>query len=53
MDFGDQNHRKLERKYKDADGVVFDISKHGWVGTDSYVAKQSDAQTEKTLAAAK
>lgn len=23
-----------ERKYKDLDGVVFDISAHGWVGTD-------------------
>ncbi|QDL91947.1 VOC family protein [Paroceanicella profunda] len=23
-----------ERKYKDPEGVVFDISKHGWVGTD-------------------
>ncbi|MGX1097856.1 VOC family protein [Amorphus sp. MBR-141] len=26
-----------ERKYKDPEGVVFDISAHGWVGTDGRV----------------
>ncbi|WP_164727044.1 VOC family protein [Shimia sediminis] len=24
-----------ERKYKDPDGVVFDVSRYGWLGTDS------------------
>ena len=26
----------FERKFKDPDGVIFDISKHGWQGTDGY-----------------
>lgn len=26
-----------ERKYKDPDGVVFDLSEHGWLGTDSRI----------------
>ena len=29
-------HGNFERKFKDPDGVIFDISKHGWQGTDSY-----------------
>jgi predicted enzyme related to lactoylglutathione lyase len=49
FDFGDEKHGNFERKFKDHDGVVFDVSKHGWVGTDSYIAKKD----EKTLAAAK
>lgn len=36
FDFGDAKHGNFERKLKDHDGIVFDISKHGWVGTDSY-----------------
>ena len=27
-------HGNFERKFKDPDGVIFDISKHGWQGTD-------------------
>ncbi len=27
----------VERKYKDPDGVVFDLSSHGWLGTDTRV----------------
>ena len=48
FDFGDAKHGNFEKKFKDHDGVVFDISKHGWVGTDSYIA-----QGEKALAPAK
>jgi predicted enzyme related to lactoylglutathione lyase len=36
FDLGDERHGNFERKFKDPDGVVFDISKHGWMGTDSY-----------------
>ncbi len=43
FDFGDDKHGNFERKFKDHDGVVFDISKHGWVGTESYTAKEPDA----------
>jgi catechol 2,3-dioxygenase-like lactoylglutathione lyase family enzyme len=34
FDLGDERHGNFERKFKDPDGVVFDISKHGWIGTD-------------------
>jgi predicted enzyme related to lactoylglutathione lyase len=43
FDFGDAKHGNFEKKFKDADGVVFDISKHGWVGTPTYTAKKADA----------
>jgi lactoylglutathione lyase len=36
FDLGDQRHGNFERKFKDPDGVIFDISKAGWQGTDSY-----------------
>jgi catechol 2,3-dioxygenase-like lactoylglutathione lyase family enzyme len=39
FDFGDENHGNFERKFKDPDGIIFDISKHGWQGTDGYVKK--------------
>jgi predicted enzyme related to lactoylglutathione lyase len=34
FDLGDERHGNFERKFKDPDGVIFDISKKGWVGTD-------------------
>jgi predicted enzyme related to lactoylglutathione lyase len=34
FDLGDKRKGNFERKFKDPDGVVFDISEHGWVGTD-------------------
>ncbi len=34
FDLGDERKGNFERKFKDPDGVIFDISKHGWVGTD-------------------
>jgi predicted enzyme related to lactoylglutathione lyase len=34
FDLGNERHGNFERKFKDPDGVVFDISKNGWVGTD-------------------
>ena len=34
FDLGDERHGNFERKFKDPDGVVFDISKNGWIGTD-------------------
>lgn len=35
FDLGDERKGNFERKFKDPDGVVFDISHHGWLGTDS------------------
>jgi catechol 2,3-dioxygenase-like lactoylglutathione lyase family enzyme len=34
FDLGDERQGNFERKFKDPDGVIFDISKHGWIGTD-------------------
>jgi predicted enzyme related to lactoylglutathione lyase len=34
FDLGEERQGNFERKFKDPDGVVFDISEHGWVGTD-------------------
>lgn len=34
FDLGDEKKGNFERKFKDPDGIVFDISNHGWVGTD-------------------
>ena len=35
FDLGDdQEKENFERKFKDPDGVIFDISKKGWQGTD-------------------
>lgn len=34
FDLGDARKGNFERKFKDPDGVVFDISEHGWLGTD-------------------
>jgi predicted enzyme related to lactoylglutathione lyase len=36
FDLGDERHGNFERKFKDPDGVIFDISKAGWQGTDGY-----------------
>lgn len=37
FDLGDERLGNFERKFKDPDGIVFDISRHGWLGTDSRV----------------
>ena len=36
FDLGDERHGNFERKFKDPDGVIFDISKNGWQGMDGY-----------------
>src|SRR5712692_10911248 len=36
FDLGDERHGNFERKFKDPDGVIFDISRNGWQGTDGY-----------------
>jgi catechol 2,3-dioxygenase-like lactoylglutathione lyase family enzyme len=36
FDLGDERHGNFERKFKDPDGVIFDISRTGWQGTDGY-----------------
>lgn len=36
FDLGDERQGNFERKFKDPDGVIFDVSKHGWQGTDGY-----------------
>ncbi|AXK83220.1 VOC family protein [Pseudolabrys taiwanensis] len=38
FNLGDAKEGNFESKYKDPEGVVFDISEHGWLGTDSYKA---------------
>lgn len=38
FNLGDPKHGNFESKYKDPEGVVFDISEHGWLGTDGYKA---------------
>ena len=35
FDFGDEKKGNFERKYRDPSGVIFDISKGGWVGTST------------------
>jgi catechol 2,3-dioxygenase-like lactoylglutathione lyase family enzyme len=47
FDLGDERHGNFERKFKDPDGVIFDISKHGWQGTDSYGKKSSHGTRER------
>ena len=39
FDLGNEREGNFERKFKDPDGVIFDISKHGWQGTDGYSKK--------------
>jgi predicted enzyme related to lactoylglutathione lyase len=39
FDLGSEREGNFERKFKDPDGVIFDISKHGWQGTDGYSKK--------------
>lgn len=35
FDLGNDHEKEnFERKFKDPDGVIFDVSKAGWVGTD-------------------
>jgi catechol 2,3-dioxygenase-like lactoylglutathione lyase family enzyme len=34
FDLGDERHGNFERKFKDPDGVLFDISQNGWIGTE-------------------
>ena len=36
FDLGDERQGNFERKFKDPDGVIFDVSEGGWQGTDSY-----------------
>ncbi len=36
FDLGDNaNEKNFERKFKDPEGIIFDISKNGWLGTDN------------------
>ena len=34
FDLGDEKKGNFERKFKDPNGIVFDISNQGWLGTD-------------------
>ena len=43
FDLGDERHGNFERKFKDPDGVIFDVSEGGWQGTDSYKKKAAGA----------
>jgi catechol 2,3-dioxygenase-like lactoylglutathione lyase family enzyme len=42
FDLGDEKTGNFERKFKDPDGIVFDISRHGWVGTDGTTIRDTD-----------
>ena len=44
FDIGDARKGNFERKFKDPDGVVFDISQHGWLGTDGRVEPSEAAE---------
>ena len=35
FDLGAEQEENFERKFKDPDGIIFDISQKGWVGTAS------------------
>ena len=35
FDLGEEQQANFERKFKDPDGIIFDISQKGWVGTAS------------------
>jgi predicted enzyme related to lactoylglutathione lyase len=39
FDLGDARKGNFERKFKDPQGVLFDISQHGWIGTDGSTKK--------------
>ena len=39
FDLGDERHGNFERKFKDPDGIIFDISHDGWQGTDGYAKR--------------
>lgn len=41
FDFGDESNANFERKMKDPDGIIFDISQRGWVGTDGRIDPKS------------
>lgn len=51
FDLGDERKGNFERKFKDPDGVIFDISRHGWVGTDGYEEKSARHEAERPYAA--
>jgi catechol 2,3-dioxygenase-like lactoylglutathione lyase family enzyme len=42
FDLGDEKTGNFERKFKDPDGIVFDISRHGWIGTDGTTTPDAD-----------
>jgi len=46
FDLGAERHGNFERKFKDPDGVIFDISKAGWQGTDGY--RETEDRGRKT-----
>lgn len=41
FDSGDDKKGNFERKMKDPDGIIFDISHRGWVGTDRRIDPKS------------
>ena len=46
FDFGDEKSGNFERKYRDPSGVIFDVSRGGWVGTATRkVAHDGDYST--------
>jgi predicted enzyme related to lactoylglutathione lyase len=47
FDLGSEREGNFERKFKDPDGVIFDISKHGWQGTDSYSKGHDDVAAKE------
>jgi predicted enzyme related to lactoylglutathione lyase len=51
FDLGDERKGNFERKMKDPDGIIFDISFCGWVGTDGRIntkLEHVETRTERT-----
>lgn len=41
FDLGDKREGNFERKFKDPNGIIFDISEHGRHGTDGYLTTKN------------
>lgn len=52
FDLGDERKGNFERKMKDPDGIIFDISNNGWVGTDGRINPKSEHAEARSKEAA-
>tara|TARA_B100000686_G_scaffold260394_1_gene273124 strand:+ start:786 stop:1643 length:858 start_codon:yes stop_codon:yes gene_type:complete len=49
FDFGDEKKGNFERKFRDPSGVIFDVSKGGWIGTSTRDVTNEGAYTEPLI----